>query len=271
MPARRASSCAAGSGGHLASPHSVLQFLKVAGRALAAFEGGEQKLLENLPHPQRGLPLRRSSSAPEAVSEACRSMTFTHSGVQPLIVSCRQGQHLRIPVLMALWSAVRYTIAARLAALDLVAIGLVDGDDIGEFEQAALDSQLVAAPGIATTTKTSTILATAISDCPTPTRPGRRRTAASASAMVSRVVLATPPAAVAGRRGADIGAWLGSESCPCASCRRGSSRRSSMRSGPRRARRPCGLRNEVKPSWSIRVDSPGAGASAMPTLMDLPV
>ena len=36
---------------HLARAHLVLQLLEVAGRALAALEGGKQPMLENLAHP----------------------------------------------------------------------------------------------------------------------------------------------------------------------------------------------------------------------------
>ena len=162
-----------GAGRRGAGADLILELAEMARCALAAFEGGEQALLEDLAHPgDRLLGAARTKRA----GLVKRGVTLADLGpqlVQPAVVARRKRQHLRIPTRMASGENMQASAVfdcRSFGALDIVAVGLVDGDDVGELEQAALDAlQLVAGARDATTTKTSTILATAVSDWPTPT------------------------------------------------------------------------------------------------------
>ena len=70
MPARRASSCAAAPGVVVAGADLILELAEMARCALAAFEGGEQALLEDLAHPGDRLLGAARASAPDLVSAA---------------------------------------------------------------------------------------------------------------------------------------------------------------------------------------------------------
>ena len=90
--------------------------------------------------------------------------------------------------------------------------------------------------------------------------------------MVSRVLRRDAAERAGGGRGADEGVRRRWQAAPCASCRRGSSRRCGARTDRPPAPRPCGPSPvSMVPSASMVVDLPTPGAPVMPTRTALPV
>ena len=138
-----------GAGRHGAGADLILELAEMARCALAAFEGGEQALLEDLAHPgDRLLGAARTKRAGLGKRGDNARLILVHSSSSPRLFARRKRQHLRLPVRMASGENMQASAVfdcRSFGALDIVAVGLVDGDDVGELEQAALDAlQLVA-------------------------------------------------------------------------------------------------------------------------------
>ena len=128
-----------------------------------------QTVFHERPAPATFCRFRRFKSSPLATSFAWRySICYTASTFSLLQCAARQhrrriaatGQRLqRQPILLrGQFGGAR------------VAVGLVDGDHVHQFEQAALDPlQFVAGPGSIRARKQSVMSATIVSDWPTPT------------------------------------------------------------------------------------------------------
>ena len=146
-------------------------------------------------------------------------------------------------------------VAAPSASIDAVAVGLVDGDHVGQLEHALLDPlQLSPARASISSRKVSTMSATGVSDWPTPTvsTSTTSKPAASTTTIASRVARVTPPSVPGARRRPDERVGRRRRAAPCGSCRRGCCRRCASTTGRRRARRPGG-RSPVS-SRAERVD-----------------
>src|SRR3990170_6632409 len=83
---------------HLARAYLVLQFLEVAGRAPPALEGGKQALLENLPHPGRGLVAAAFIERARGCERGIAFLDLCPQLVQPRVVPRREGEDHGLPV-----------------------------------------------------------------------------------------------------------------------------------------------------------------------------
>ena len=149
------------------------------------------------------------------------------------------------PAGVKICNAALYSAAARSRALDIVAVRLVDGDHVGDLDDAFLDPlQVVAAAGKQQHQKEVDHVgdrdlrladADRLDDDDVEARrlDERHRFARS---------LRHPAERSRGGRGADEGVLLLRQRSSCASCRRGSSRPSASTSDRRRARRRGGRR-----------------------------
>src|SRR6476619_833975 len=106
--------------------------MPLAGGLAAALEIGEQALLEDFSHPLHGLLRTAPSEITAAGNFGMALLDFVPKFVEPGILLRRHGEHRRRPARIAgsenVQSGLVFDGGAK-RALDIVAVGLVHGDD----------------------------------------------------------------------------------------------------------------------------------------------